>query len=64
MPALHFPDGNDLMRGLIHTRQALVRREIDHTAVETIAVLLTIFISMGLFMYWGIVKQGSCNWRK
>jgi hypothetical protein len=48
MPALHFPDGNDLMRGLIHTRQALVRREIDHTALETIAVRMSNPFETGL----------------
>ncbi|KAK0620804.1 hypothetical protein B0T14DRAFT_567526 [Immersiella caudata] len=62
MPALRFPDVQDLAQGLEEASHVILRREIDHTVPETIAVLVTIFVSMGLVMYWGIVKQGSCAW--
>ncbi|KAK0641834.1 hypothetical protein B0T16DRAFT_420597 [Cercophora newfieldiana] len=64
MPVLRFPDAEDFTQGLAEARHAIVRRAVDHTVLETIAVLATIFVSMGFVMYWGIVKQGSCRWRK
>ncbi|KAL8419355.1 hypothetical protein RB594_002542 [Gaeumannomyces avenae] len=51
-----------LMRGLAEagsTAHMLMKREISHFTVETIAVVITIFVLMGLLYYWGIKKDGS-----
>ncbi|KAK4447010.1 hypothetical protein QBC34DRAFT_440505 [Podospora aff. communis PSN243] len=62
MPAIRFPDAEDLAQGLKEASHIILRRKVDHTVSETIAVLIAIFVSMGFVLYWGIVKQGSCAW--
>ncbi|KAM7203107.1 hypothetical protein V8F33_002455 [Rhypophila sp. PSN 637] len=67
MPVLRFPhDARELTEGLsqvlTEARHAIVKREVDHTVPETIAVVITIIISMSLVGYWGIVRGGSCAW--
>ncbi|CAI4212395.1 unnamed protein product [Parascedosporium putredinis] len=59
MPAL--PVGPEtLNHGFIEVRNIILRRAVDHSILETVAVTFTIFISMGALMYWGIVKGGDC----
>ncbi|KLU91315.1 hypothetical protein MAPG_09836 [Magnaporthiopsis poae ATCC 64411] len=51
-----------LMRGLAEAgahAHMLMKREVSHFTVETIAVTIAIFVLMGLLYYWGIKKEGS-----
>ncbi|CAK7231835.1 hypothetical protein SBRCBS47491_008064 [Sporothrix bragantina] len=50
-------------RNLHSVGHVIVRRGTDNHIAEVVAVVATIAISMGLLLYWGITKEGSCNWR-
>ncbi|KAL1891994.1 hypothetical protein Sste5346_007338 [Sporothrix stenoceras] len=48
-------------RSLHSIGHVILRRGTDNHIAEVVAVVATIFISMGLLMYWGITKEGSCE---
>ncbi|CAK7222168.1 hypothetical protein SCUCBS95973_004749 [Sporothrix curviconia] len=50
-------------RSLHSVGHIILRRDTDNHIAEVVAVVATIVVSMGLLMYWGITKEGSCNWR-
>ncbi|CAK7199507.1 hypothetical protein SEUCBS139899_002187 [Sporothrix eucalyptigena] len=50
-------------RSLHSAGHIILRRGTDNHIAEVVAVVATIAVSMGLLMYWGIKKEGSCDWR-